>query len=273
MNIKKMFDRHVRVEKEPIYQKSRFGFSFEAHGNCADVQNMDLKREILSSPDWYNPIELDGEMVSLKSDWMKDFHYYRYTHVFENLIKKIETLKGKSILDIGCNEGYYAFAALQLGASYVKGIDLRQINVDRANWIKQYYGYDNCEFEVGNIEDSDFIQVGKFDLVFCFGVLYHLENPMLSIRNLRDITGSILVVDSALTSFDMHPLIRISTEPKENLRAGRTGVALYPSLGGLIKMLQCGGFEVERLPTTEPAFWSKHCGHDYRKNQVTFFCN
>ena len=256
----------------PSYPEPSLPRLYKPESSLSSSDKNDIKKEILSTGDWYNPIVLDGEMVSLKASWMKDFHYYRHQHVFQNLLKRIPSLENLKVLDVGCNEGYYSFAARELGAAYVKGMDLRDINILRANQVKKYFGYDNCEFVKGNIADPNLLGIEPFDIVFCFGVLYHLENPMIAIRNLRALTTSLLVIDSALASFDLEPSINITVEPTENLRAGETGVAFYPSLGGLLKMLECGGFKVEQLPPTEPAFWSPDCGHDYKRNQVTLIC-
>lgn len=231
----------------------------------------DLEEEILSTGDWYMPFELNGKMVQLKQDWMKHFHHYRKKHIFSNLLE-YTSLKNSNILDIGCNEGFYSFAALEFGAKSVKGLDLRNENISRAKKIKQYCDYTNCEFELGDVSDETILNYGLFDIVFCFGVLYHLENPMLAIRNLRKVTKRFLVVDSVVTSFDKSATIRISAEDNSNLRAGKTGACFYPSLGGLIKMLEIGGFKVDVLAATVPEFWSSECGHDYRKNQVTLIC-
>jgi 2-polyprenyl-3-methyl-5-hydroxy-6-metoxy-1,4-benzoquinol methylase len=230
-----------------------------------------LKKELLSSNDWYMPFEFDENTVQLKKDWMKSFHNYRKKHIFSNLVE-YTSLENSNLLDIGCNEGYYTFAALEFGAKFVKGLDLREINILRANKIKQYYGYEKCEFELGDVSDEKILNYGLFDIVFCFGILYHLENPMLAIRNLRKLTKKYLVVDSVVTSFDKSATISIRTEDKNNLRAGKTGACFYPSLGGLLKMLEVGGFKVDVLPPTVPEFWSFDCGHDYRKNQVTLIC-
>ena len=81
----------------------------------------------------------------------------------------MSSFKNQKVLDIGCNEGYYSFAVSDLGAAFVKGVDIREVNISRANQIKEYYGYKNCEFDIGNISDLAFPDIGKFDVVFCFG--------------------------------------------------------------------------------------------------------
>lgn len=256
----------------PSYERSSLPVVRRPEPVVPAADRESIKQGLLGSLDWYNPFVLDGQMVRLKADWMKDFHYYRHRHIFQGILNSVGPLDGRSVLDIGCNEGYYSFAASELGAERVVGLELREENLDRARQLRDFFGYANCDFAQGSVTDASILELGSFDIVFCFGVLYHLENPMIGLRNLKRLTGSALVVDSALTSLDMGPFITVGSEPVENLRAGETGVTFYPSLGALEMMLKCGGFEVETLPPTEPAFWSPHCAHDYRRNQATLIC-
>lgn len=264
--------RMKNISSPPSFQEPSFEEIFQPTANIDPVKAESIRKAMLKRTDWYNPFFIDDKLVSLRRAWMKDFHYYRHQHIFQNILTNIGSLEGLSVLDIGCNEGYYSFAASRMGASEVTGIDLRQENISCAKQLKQLFGYDGCNFQIGNIVDMEISDLMQFDIVFCFGVLYHLENPMIGVRNLRKLTRSWLVLDSCLTSFDSEPTVLITEEPNTNLRAGKTGVAFYPSLGGLLKMLKCGGFNAKVLPATAPPFWSPYCNHDYRRNQVSLIC-
>ena len=261
-----------RQFQPPTYEQPSLPEVVSPTGPVDKVRVESLKSELRHRTDWYNPFVIDGDLLPLKQAWMKDFHYYRHNHIFQAILRDIGTLDGMRVLDIGCNEGYYSFAARRLGAEEVVGIDLRSENIECAQKLADVYGYNRCSFRSGNIVGDDFTSLGSFDVVFCFGVLYHLENPMIGIRNLRQITGKRLYIDSCLSSFDSEPTIAIAEEPNTNLRAGETGLAFYPSIGGLRKMLEAGGFQVETIPATSPPFWSPYCHHDYRKNQVSIIC-
>jgi 2-polyprenyl-3-methyl-5-hydroxy-6-metoxy-1,4-benzoquinol methylase len=82
---------------------------------------------------------------------------------------------GKTVLDIGCNAGFYSFVAKLRGARSVLGVDYQQEYVDQALTMREVLGID-VEFRRGDehvLEDS-----GPFDIVINTGVIYHLQNPM-----------------------------------------------------------------------------------------------
>jgi len=54
--------------------------------------------------------------------------------------------------------------------------------------------FPHIPFEQADVEERAILELGKFDLVLCFGLLYHLENPLLAIRNLRGLTEKCLLV-------------------------------------------------------------------------------
>ena len=98
----------------------------------------------------------------------------------------------KTAIDVGCGLGHFSRLLQSLGLE-VAAVDGRQQNVDEARRRST-----NIQFQQFNAEDMNISRLGAFDLGFCFGLLYHLENPLLTIRNLRAITGKILLVESVI---------------------------------------------------------------------------
>ena len=90
-------------------------------------------------------------------------------------------------LDLGCGVGYFSTMLRDLGLS-VTAADARPKNIAEAR--SRHPGID---FRVADAEDASLASLGTFDLVVCFGLLYHLENPLRAMRNLRALTGKILV--------------------------------------------------------------------------------
>ena len=89
---------------------------------------------------------------------------------------------GKKIIDIGCGTGQFT-CLLSLKASYVVGVDFSEASIKRANELKQRLGLKNIEFLVGNIENLNIPQ-GKFNYVFCNGVLHHLKDQYKGFLNI-----------------------------------------------------------------------------------------
>ncbi len=86
-----------------------------------------------------------------------------------------ESLAGKSFLDVGCGSGLFSLAARQLGAS-VRSFDLDDQSVACANELKRRFCPNDPDWcvEKGSAADPDYLAaLGKFDIVYCWGVLHH----------------------------------------------------------------------------------------------------
>ncbi len=141
----------------------------------------------------------------------------------------------KTAADIGCGVGYFSGFLKDFGYT-VRGWDAREENIEEAR--RRHPG---IEFDTINVEDQNFSRLGKNDLVLCFGLLYHLENPFLAVRNLYSITGHTLLVESMVVPSDTTSAVLADECLGDN--QGVTYMALIPSEKCLIKMLYCAGFK------------------------------
>ena len=100
---------------------------------------------------------------------------------------------GLDVLDAGCGVGYGAEMIARAGASRVVGIDLAPEVIATAS---ERVG-EVADFQVGDVQDLPFDE-GSFDLVVCFEVLEHLEDPEPAITALKDVLreGGLLIVSS-----------------------------------------------------------------------------
>jgi len=115
-----------------------------------------------------------------------------------------EDLSGASVLDIGCNFGFFCFEAAKRGATRVLGIDVDPENIRKARLLADCLGL-NVEFALLDFE-VDLLQE-RFDHVLCLNVLHHLRNPLASIDRLIEITTGRLVLEVAgLGSHDRRKL-------------------------------------------------------------------
>src|SRR5260370_29542688 len=99
-------------------------------------------------------------------------------------------LKLSSAVDAGCGVGFFSQMLAECGLN-VCGFDGREENVAEAR-----RRFPDIPFGEGDIEERAILQLGRFDLVLCFGLLYHLENPLLAIRNLHRLTEKCLLLES-----------------------------------------------------------------------------
>jgi FkbM family methyltransferase len=137
-------------------------------------------------------------------------------------------------LDAGCGIGFFAQILQECGLS-VGAFDGRMENILEAR--KRFPG---IPFEQGDIEAPGILALGKFDLTLCFGLLYHLENPMLAIRHLRALTSKGLLLESMCIPGNSAGMVW--REEPAAADQSLTDIALYPSEACLVKMLYRAGF-------------------------------
>lgn len=140
----------------------------------------------------------------------------------------------RTAIDVGCGLGYFSHFLKSLGFE-VTAIDGREQNLDEAQRRNP-----DIRFLRFDAEDAAILSLGKFDLVFCFGLLYHLENPMRAIRHLRGITNKLLLVEAVVYPGDEPTMVLVEESPDED--QGLRHFAFYPTEACLLKMLFRSGF-------------------------------
>ncbi len=88
-------------------------------------------------------------------------------------------LAGGRLLDIGCNGGYNSIHAALKYQFSTTGVDINPRHIELARFLAALAGA-SSEFELANAET--FSRPSQFDVVLHFGTLYHLPNPLLSLR-------------------------------------------------------------------------------------------
>ncbi len=180
------------------------------------------------------------------------FDHYHYQKLIQargetirGTVQKLKDAIGLSTaLDAGCGLGFFSQILQDLGLS-VTAFDGRQENVEEGR--RRFPG---IAFECGDVQDNGIRQLGEFELVLCFGLLYHLENPLGAIRNLRALTNKVLFLESMCLPQE-RPWMLLREEPRVEDQS-LTDLAFYPSEGCLAKMLYRAGFScvyrVQDLP-------------------------
>jgi len=93
-------------------------------------------------------------------------------------------IHGKSFLDIGCGSGIFSLAAKNLGASDVRGIDISFDSIDASVMNREKYCPDSCiDFTKMSILEDDRASLGRFNIVYSWGVLHHTGNMWQAIEN------------------------------------------------------------------------------------------
>src|SRR4051812_25093367 len=124
---------------------------------------------------WFHNIDLHG-IKTAPDHFLGDYpnvKFQRFAHTIP------ANLAGKTVLDIGCNGGFYSIEMKRRGAARVVGIDSDERYLAQARYAAQVLG---VEIEFQNRSVYEVAGLGeKFDVVIFMGVLYHLRHPLLAL--------------------------------------------------------------------------------------------
>jgi tRNA (mo5U34)-methyltransferase len=123
-----------------------------------------------------------------------------------NSIKNVlpRDLTGKSVLDVGCNAGFYSIEAKRRGADRVLGVDGQRQHVRQAVFVRQILGLD-IEYRRANVYELTRSSVGEFDVVLALGLIYHLKHLILALENLYSVTREVLIIETAVMPQERTP--------------------------------------------------------------------
>jgi tRNA (mo5U34)-methyltransferase len=136
-----------------------------------------LKREIMELGDWFHNIDLFG-VSTAPNHFLGDFPNVKWKHI-EHAIPS--DLKGASVLDIGCNAGFYSIQMKRRGASRVLGLDVDARYLNQAKYAAKTLGLE-IEFEHCSVYAVSEVP-GQFDFVIFMGLFYHLRYPLFALDN------------------------------------------------------------------------------------------
>lgn len=161
-------------------------------------------------------------------------------------------LRGKRVLDIGTWDGWFAFEAERRGAS-VTAVDC----VEAEHFLEMHRrlasGVDYRILEIYELPDAG---LGKFDIVFLLGVLYHLKHPLLGLEIACGMATGTVMIESFVTdggTWQEHADDIPTMEFYEGYElAGQFDNWVGPSVGCLMAMCRAAGFARVQLVHTEP---------------------
>jgi len=152
-----------------------------------------LRHRIAELGPWFHNIDLGGVMTAPDHP-LGDYPARKWARFKPALAGRVA---GRSVLDIGCNGGFYAIEMKRLGAARVLGIDADTDYLAQARFAAEVCGAD---IELRCLSVYDVASLGeKFDIVLFMGVLYHLRHPQLALDLIREhVAGDLLVFQSML---------------------------------------------------------------------------
>jgi tRNA (mo5U34)-methyltransferase len=157
-----------------------------------DAVENGLREQISALGPWFHNMKL-GEHWTAPDHFLGDYPNAKFQRFAPHLPAD---LSGKSVLDIGCNAGFYSIEMKRRGADRVIGIDSDERYLAQARLAADALGYDDVEFR--NLSVYDVGALGeRFDVVIFMGVLYHLRHPLLALDLIREhVAGDLLLFQS-----------------------------------------------------------------------------
>ena len=211
---------------------------------------------------WFHNMDLGGVWTA-PDHFLGDYpgvKFRGFAHVLP------ESLAGMSVLDIGCNGGFYAIEMKRRGAERVLGIDSDPDYLAQARFAAETLGH-AIEFRQLSIYDVGALGE-RFDLVIFMGVLYHLRHPLLALDLIYENVAKDLMLFQSLQrgSNDVAPVapdydfwdqshFEAPGYPKmhfiENRYAGDPTNWWAPNLACSAAMLRSSGFDILANPEPE----------------------
>ncbi len=151
---------------------------------------------------WHYQFELAGHITPIFQADHINRHEQRKNYFFRSLVNLLGgSLSGKRVLDLGCNAGFWSLCAIESGCDYVLGIDGRQMHIDQAEFVFDVKGinHSHYDFYCGNVFDLLKENLGKFDIVLCLGLMYHINKPITLLEYISDVNTDLLVIDTSLS--------------------------------------------------------------------------
>jgi SAM-dependent methyltransferase len=201
------------------------------------------------------------------SPWVFDQAHYdalnagREETVLQLLPDLKKQLNLRTALDLGCGLGHYSELLHKHGLR-VLGVDGRPENVQEAR-----RRYPHIDFRVADAEDPALVELGGFDLVFCFGLLYHLENPFRVIRSIAQLASQASLMEGIVYPSAEPAMVLLDENTGED--QGLNYLAFYPSEACLAKMIRSSGFVGCYNPISMPAHPDYQIGRNgFRRRSV-----
>ena len=139
----------------------------------------EIEKRVNELGPWFHNIDLAGVQTA-PNHFLGDYPAFKWAN-FQNAIP--HDLTGKTVLDIGCNGGFYSIEMKRRGAKHVLGIDHDKEYLEQARYAASVLDLDISFRQMSVYQVPTLAE--RFDVVIFMGVLYHLRHPLLALDLIR----------------------------------------------------------------------------------------
>lgn len=138
---------------------------------------------------WFHNLHLPDGTQTAPGHFLGDFPAFKWQEIAPYIP---DDLSGKTVLDIGCNAGFYSIELARRGAQ-VTAIDLDPHYLMQGEWASRQFGLENkITFKKMQVYDLSREQE-QYNIVWFMGVFYHLRYPLLALDILSERTSDVMV--------------------------------------------------------------------------------
>ena len=210
----------------------------------------DLAAKFTALAPWIYQFDIDGEIYGGGISAVGDERIERFFRFLPN---------PKNILELGALEGAQSFIlARHPGVERVVALEGRKTNLRKARFVQDLLQIRNIEFIRANLEEADLAGFGKFDAIFCCGLLYHLPAPWLLMKQFAAIAPAAFIWTHYARDHEVQELaggvrgkIHHEAGPDEPL-SGLSPTATWLPLPAILDELRAGGYNETELIYDEP---------------------
>ncbi|MCT7377419.1 TIGR04290 family methyltransferase [Chelativorans salis] len=234
-----------------------------------------IRRRIEELAPWFHNMTIGG-VPTAPNHFLGDYprcKWEKFAHVLP------QDIAGRTVLDIGCNAGFYAIEMKRRGAGLVVGVDSDPRYLAQAEFAATQAGVD---LDLHQMSVYDVGRLGrKFDIVLFLGVLYHLRHPLLALDLIYEhVAGDMLLMQSLQRGRDAVPevcadypfsewqVFEQADFPRlhfvEHCYAADPTNWFIPNRAAVEAMLRSAGFRIEKHPEREVYL----CRRDRRPEMV-----
>jgi tRNA (mo5U34)-methyltransferase len=238
----------------------------------------EIRQKAAALGPWFHNLDLRGVQTA-PDHFLGDYPALKWRSFSQSIP---QDLRGKSVLDVGCNAGFYSFEMKRRGAGRVVAIDSDEAYLAQARFAASVLELDvdfrNLSvYEVGLLGE-------RFDVVLFLGVLYHLRYPLLALDLLRQhAVGGMFVFQSLLRGSTGVERIDDDYPFSETAVFGRPGYPRMhfvehryahdptnwwiPNLACAEAMLRSAGFRIVEHPEVEVFICERGQVHEFTREE------